>query len=67
MTRNWKVWAKAACIRAVKTVAQTTIATIGVSVVLTNVNWVYVGSSAVLSGILSMLTSITGLPEAKEE
>lgn len=63
MTKNWKSWLKAAGIRAIKTVAQTAIATIGTSVVIGDVNWVMVGSAAVLAGILSILTSIAGLPE----
>lgn len=61
--RNWKKWLKAATVRAVKTVAQTAVATIGTSVVMGDVNWIAVGSAAVLAGILSMLTSVTGLPE----
>lgn len=56
-------WAKAAGVRALKTVAQTAVATIGTSAVLGEVNWAMVGSAAVLAGILSMLTSIAGLPE----
>lgn len=63
MSRNWKSWAKAAAIRAVKTVAQTAIATIGVSAAMTDVNWIYVGSTSLLAGVLSVLTSIAGLPE----
>jgi hypothetical protein len=62
----WKNWLKAAGVRAVKTVAQTAIATIGTSAVLGDVNWVMVGSAAALSGILSILTSVSGLPEVKE-
>lgn len=61
--RNWKEWAKAAGIRAVKTVAQTAVATIGTAAVMGEVNWAMVGSAAVLSGILSLLTSVAGLPE----
>lgn len=60
---DWKKWIKAAGVRAVKTVAQTAVATIGTAAVLGEVNWVMVGSAAVLSGILSLLTSVAGLPE----
>ena len=59
----WMNWIKAAGIRAVKTVAQTAIATIGTSAVMGDVNWVMVGSAAALSGVLSILTSVAGLPE----
>ncbi len=61
--RNWKKWAKAALIRAIKTTAQTAVATIGVSAAIEDVNWLCVASTAVLAGILSVLTSVTGLPE----
>lgn len=61
--RNWKAWFKAAGIRALKTVAQAAVSVIGVSAVLSEVNWVAVASSAILSGILSLLTSLAGLPE----
>ena len=56
-------WLKAAGMRALKTVAQTAIATIGTAAVLDEVNWIMVGSAAVLAGMLSMLTSVAGLPE----
>ena len=65
--RNWKNWFKAAGIRAVKTVAQTAVATIGTSAAMGEVNWMLVGSSALLAGILSLLTSVAGLPEVKTE
>lgn len=67
MSEKAKKWLKAAGIRAVKTVAQTAIATIGTSAVMGDVNWIMVGSAACLSGILSVLTSIAGLPEVTEE
>lgn len=61
--RDWKTWAKFALIRAVRTTAQTAVATIGVSVAVEDVRWNYVTSTSVLAGILSILTSIAGLPE----
>ena len=61
-----KKWFRAAAVRAVKTVAQTAVATIGTAAVLDEVNWIMVGSAAVLAGILSLLTSVAGLPEVKE-
>lgn len=64
---NWKNWIKAAGIRAIKTVAQTATATIGTSAVLAEVNWLMVGSAAALAGILSLLTSLAGIPEVKAE
>jgi len=65
--KNWKLWLKAAGVRAVKTVAQTAVATIGTAAVLDEVNWVMVASASVLAGILSLLTSVAGLPEVKTE
>lgn len=62
----FKEWAKAAGIRAVKTVAQTFVATIGTSAVLSAVDWKMVISASVLAGILSIATSVAGLPEVKE-
>ena len=64
--KNWKKWFKAAGIRAVKTVAQTAVATIGTSAVLGDVNWLAVVSASALAGVLSLLTSVAGLPECKE-
>jgi hypothetical protein len=61
-----KKWIKAAGIRAIKTIAQTAIATIGTSAIISDVNWIMVLSASVLAGILSLLTSIAGLPELKE-
>ena len=66
MKKNWKQWVKAAAVRAVKTVAQTAVATIGTTAVMAEVNWVAVGSASVLAGILSLLTSLAGLPELEE-
>ena len=65
--RNWKLWFKAAGVRAIKTVAQTAVATIGTSAVMGAVDWIIVGSASLLAGILSMLTSVAGLPEVKAE
>lgn len=62
-----KDWWKAAAIRAIRTIAQTAIAAIGTTALIENVNWVVVGSTAALAGILSLLTSLAGLPEVSEE
>lgn len=67
MSDKTKKWLKAAGVRAVKTVAQTAVATIGTAAVLGGVDWVMVASASTLSGILSILTSIAGLPEVKED
>ena len=64
---NFKAWFRAAGVRAVKTVAQTAVATIGTSVAMGDVNWIFVGSASLLAGILSILTSVAGLPEVKSE
>ena len=63
MKMKWKGWLKAAGVRAVKTVAQTAVATIGASAVLSEVDWLVVASASALAGVLSLLTSIAGLPE----
>lgn len=62
---NFKQWAKAAGIRAIKTVAQTAVATIGTTALISEVNWLAVASASVLAGVLSVLTSVAGLPEVK--
>lgn len=67
MSNYMKNWSKAAAVRAVKTIAQTAVATIGSSVVLSSVDWRMVVSASILAGILSVLTSIAGLPEVKPE
>lgn len=66
MKRDWKKWIKCAGIRAIKTVAQTAVAMIGTSAVMSEVNWGMVASSALLAGILSLLTSLAGIPEENE-
>jgi hypothetical protein len=65
MNEYWVKWLKAAGVRAVKTVAQTAVATIGTSAVLGEVNWIAVASASALAGVLSLLTSVAGLPEVE--
>lgn len=67
MAKNFKAWIKAAGVRAIKTVAQTAVATIGVSATMGEVNWLAVGSASLLAGVLSLLTSVAGLPEVPNE
>ena len=65
MMSNFKVWAKAAAVRAIKTVAQTAVEMIGSSAIFSEVDWMMVLSGSVLAGVLSLLTSVAGLPEVK--
>lgn len=67
MSEYWKEWLKAAAVRAVKTIAQTAIAMISVGTFMSDVNWIQVGSAALLAGILSILTSVAGIPEVNKE
>ena len=65
--KDWKKWAKAAGVRAIKTMAQTAVATVGTAAVLNDVNGIMVVSASVLAGVVSLLTSLAGLPELKTE
>ena len=67
MSAKHKHWIKAAAIRAIKTVAQTAVATIGTAMAIGEVNWAMVASASALAGVLSLLTSVAGLPEVTEE
>lgn len=64
---NFNSWIKAAGVRAIKTVAQTALATIGTTAVMSEVDWMLVGSASLLAGILSLLTSVAGLPEVSND
>lgn len=63
---NFKKWLKAAGVRAIKTVAQTAVATIGTAAAISEVNWVMVASASALAGALSLLTSVAGIPEVEK-
>lgn len=63
--KNWRIWLKAAGVRAIKTVAKTAVATIGTSALLAQVDWIMVASASALAGLLSLLTSVAGLPEVE--
>ena len=63
--KHWRIWLKAAGVRAIKTVAQTAVATIGTSALLAQVDWIMVASASALAGLLSLLTSVAGLPEVE--
>ena len=67
MQYSFKAWIRAAGVRALKTVAQTAAATIGTSALISEVNWLMVASASVLAGVLSLLTSVAGLPELEED
>lgn len=67
MNTYWKTWLKAAAVRAVKTVAQTAVATVGTAAALGDVNWLMVSSASALAGVLSLLTSVAGLPEVEQD
>ena len=66
MKNGFKTWIKAAGVRALKTLAQTAVATIGTTAVLSEVDWLVVASASALAAILSLLTSVAGLPELEE-
>jgi hypothetical protein len=67
MKRNWKVWARAALVRAGKTVCQTAVALIPAAAMITDVDWVTVAGTAALAGVVSLLTSVAGLPEVNAD
>ena len=63
----WKKWIKAAAIRAIKTIAQAAVATIGTAAIISEIDWKYIVSASLLAGILSVLTSLAGLPEVDQQ
>ena len=67
MKYDFKTWLKAAVVRAIKTIAQTAVATIGTSYIISEIDWKIVGSASLVAGILSILTSVAGLPEVPEK
>lgn len=66
MSTYWKNWIKAALVRCLKTISQSAVSLIGVGAVMSDIDWLMVGSASLLAGILSLLTSVAGLPEVKE-
>lgn len=64
---NWKLWIKAAAIRAIKTICQAAVATIGTAAIISEIDWKYIVSASLLAGILSVLTSLAGLPEVDQQ
>lgn len=66
MKHKWKTWAKAAGVRCVRTVCQTAVAMIGTTAIMSEVNWSMVASASVLAGVMSILTSLGGLPECPD-
>lgn len=64
---NWKLWIKAAAIRAIKTICQAAVATIGTAAIISEIDWKYIVSASLLAGILSILTSLAGLPEVDQQ
>ena len=64
--KNWKNWLKAAVVRAAKTCAQTAVSLVGIGTVMSDIDWAVVGSASLLAGILSILTSVAGLPEVNQ-
>ena len=65
--KNFKQWLKASLVRAIKTIAQTAVSLIGVGTIMSDIDWVMVGSASLLAGILSILTSVAGIPEVEKK